>query len=478
VTLRPYQADLDARRRASRARRVCVQLPTGGGKSHLIREAARGRALLLGHAEWLIDQLHALVGGRVVKAGMPAPTGWPIVGMVQTVARRELPEAPEVIIPDESHHCVAGQWREVIGRYPEARVYGFTATPRRLDGLGLENAFDELICGPSYGELIADGWLKPFQVLSVPSGVDLTGARTRAGDYAREDVKLAVRRSTVFGDVVEHYLRHCRELGGHASFWPSIESAEHAAERFRARGIRCLPLHSGLPRVEVRARVAGLRTGVVDSLATVDMIGEGLDVPGLSSASLCRPTQSLTVYLQQAGRCNRGGRGVARVLDHVANWQRHGLPDDDREWTLEGRVKRKAAPGVLPVWDCEACWTVNRSTCAACVRCGAPKPRVLVEAEERAAELEVISRADKGDIHELCATPAEYARFARAKGQRPEWGALKWAERLKRHAGDNPFLAAAGTVRPTLREFLSAAEACGLHSQQARAYGRGIGLRW
>jgi DNA repair protein RadD len=273
-----------------------------------------------------------------------------------------------------SHHCVAGQWREVIGRYPEARVYGFTATPRRLDGLGLDGAFDELICGPSYGELIADGWLKPFQVLSVPSGVDLTGARTRAGDYAREDVKLAVRRSTVFGDVVEHYLRHCRELGGHASFWPSIESAEHAAERFRARGIRCLPLHSGLPRVEVRARVAGLRTGVVDSLATVDMIGEGLDVPGLSSASLCRPTQSLTVYLQQAGRCNRGGRGVARVMDHVANWQRHGLPDDDREWTLEGRVKRKAAPGVLPVWDCEACWTVNRSTCATCYG-AAPRSR-------------------------------------------------------------------------------------------------------
>jgi DNA repair protein RadD len=467
VTLRPYQLDLETRRLAAVSRRVLIQSPTGSGKSVLIREAARGgnRVLVLVHAEWLLDQLAALLpGSHVLKAG-GAWGGWTTVAMVQTAARRDIPE-PDIIICDEAHHAVSGQWRAVLDRYPEARIFAYSATPRRLDGLGLDGLFDELICGPSYGELIADGWLKPFQVLSIPSGVDLTG------------VKLAVRRSTVFGDVVEHYLRHCRELGGHASFWPSIESAEHAAERFRARGIRCLPLHSALPRVEVRARVAGLRTGVVDSLATVDMIGEGLDVPGLSSVSLCRPTQSLTVYLQQSGRCNRGGRGVARVMDHVANWQRHGLPDDDREWTLEGRVKRKAAPGVLPVWDCEACWAVNRSTCATCSRCGAPKPRVLVEAEERAAELEVILRADKGDIHELCGTPAEYARFARTKGQRPEWAALKWAERLKRHANDNPFLAAAGTVRPTLREFLSAAEACGLHSQQARAYGRAVGLRW
>lgn len=476
MTLRPYQLELDQRRRESPARRICMQLPTGAGKSHLIRQAVAGSksALVLAHAEYLVDQLHALCGGTVLKAGGNWQ-GWPCVAMVQTAARRDLP-APDVIVVDEAHHSVGPTYAELLARWPGARVLGFTATPQRLDGLGLGLQFDELLCGPGYGELIADGWLKPFQVLSIPSDVDLSGVRTRMGEYAREDLKHAVRRSSLYGDVVEHYLRHAQGLGGHASFWPSIDCAERAAERFRAQGVRCRTLHSKLPRVEIGSRLAALRCGHLDSLATVDMIGEGLDVPGLSSVSLCRPTQSLTVFLQQAGRCNRGGRGTAIVLDHVANWRRHGLPDDDREWTLEGRVRRRAASGSIPVWDCGACWAVNRSTSATCARCGAPKPRQLIELEERAAELEAIGRADIGDVHGLCSTPEEYARFAKLHGKRLTWAAWQWSTRDKTAKDDNPWLAAAGEVRPTRREFLQACEACGVHSVQARESAKMRGL--
>ena len=453
MRLRPYQWELDRQRRASSARRVCIQLPTGAGKSVLIREAIGPRTLVLAHAEWLIDQLHALCGGWTLKAGGQWH-GWPTIGMVQTAARRELPE-PLTVIVDEAHHTPGATYKELLARWPQARLFGFTATPQRLDGLGLD--FDELICGPSYRELIEQGWLKPFQVLSIPSGVELTGVRVRAGEYAREDVKQAIRHSRIFGDVVEHYLRHAR--GGHASFWPSIDTAEHAAEQFRARGVRCQTLHSKLPRAEVGARLAALRTGALDSLATVDMIGEGLDVPGLSAVSLCRPTASLTVYLQQSGRCNRGGSGVAVVLDHVGNWLRHGLPADDREWTLEGRLKTKRKIGELSVWVCEECWAVNQGP--ECERCGAAKPRHLVLLEERAAELEVITRASLDDIHALCGTPSEYVRFAKLHGKLPSWAAYQWTQRGKQ--GGNLWLAAAGEVRPTRREFLEACELCGVH---------------
>jgi DNA repair protein RadD len=471
VSLRPYQFDLDARRRASRAQRIVVQLPTGGGKSRLIEASAResDRLLVLAHAEWLVDQLAELVPGQVIKAG-GKPTARTIIGMVQTIANRDLPP-PDKIIVDEFHHAVSPTYRRILERYPAARVEGYTATPQRLDDQGLDSVADELLCGPQYGELIAGSWLKPFEVYSVPSGVDMSDARTQAGDYRHDDIKHALRRSTIFGDVLANY-----PGPGHASFWPSIEAAEACAERFQAAGIKCWALHSKLPRETVRDLVKGLRSGAVESLASCSMIGEGLDVPGLSSVSLCRPTKSLTVFLQQAGRCNRGGPGVAKVIDHVANWQRHGLPDDDRTWTLQGRVRRKAEAGTLPVWTCPECYAVMRSTDTVC-RCGAAKPRVVVELEERAAELELITRAKLDDIHALCETPEDYVRFAESKGKKATWAAYQWTQRP---SGDsvNPFLIAAGSVRPSHEEYVSAALLCGVPFVAAREAAKALRLRW
>jgi DNA repair protein RadD len=474
--LRPYQYDLAVCRQTSAARRIVVQLPTGAGKSLLIEDSAAegGRLLVLAHAEWLVDQLAVRIPGQVLKAGGQHDGSRTVIGMVQTVANRDLP-APDKIIVDEFHHAVSPTYRKILDRYPDAIVEGYTATPQRLDGQGLESVADELICGPGYGELIDDRWLKPFEVYSIPSGVDMEGAATRAGDFAQEDIKHALRRSTIFGDAVGYYLSHCRDLGGHASFWPSIEAAEAAAERFQAAGVRCHALHSKLPRDEVRALVDGLRSGSVESLASVGMIGEGLDVPGLSSVSLCRPTKSLTVYLQQSGRCNRGGEGVARVMDHVLNHHRLGLPDDDREWTLQGRIKRKAEAGSVPVWVCPECWRTNRSIMTACP-CGAPKPRVVVEMEQRAAELELITRASLGDIHEMCSTPEEYAAFAAAKGKKATWAAYQYATRPS--AGTNVWLMAAGEIRPSRDEYLRAAQLCGVHSIVAREAAKAMRLRW
>jgi hypothetical protein len=232
-----------------------------------------------------------------------------------------------------------------------------------------------------------------------------------------------------------------------------------------------------MPRHIVRTFIESFRAGNVESLATVGLIGEGLDVPGLASVSLCRPTKSLTVYLQQSGRCNRGGEGVARIMDHVANWQRHGLPDDDREWTLEGRVKRRAAPGTLSIWTCPDCWRVNRSITPECAGCGCPKPRDVVRLEEQAAELELITRSAVGDVHSVCTTPEQYRRFASIHGKQPTWAAYQWWVSQNRASTENAFLAAAGQLRPTEQEYLQAARECDVHQVQARVYARLIGLR-
>lgn len=457
MSLRPYQEQMDARRRASSARAILTQMPTGSGKSHLIERAAADfrSVMLLAHAEHLIDQLAALVPGQIIKAGVQYDGSPRIVGMVQTVVRRpEIPE-PEAIILDEAHHAASGTVRKILERYPNARLFGYTATPARLDRQGLGDIFDELLIGPSYRELINAGYLKPFEVYGLPSDIDTASMRMRAGEFAAEDVANAFRRSTIWGDAVDHYRDICRGRGGHLSFWPSVEAARHAADRFRAAGITCVSIDGTMPREAIRAALDGLRNGTVDSIANCSLISEGLNVPGVASVSMCRPTASLSMYLQMGGRANRGGEGAALILDHVGNYTRHGLPDDDRTWSLHSGVRRREAADACPVWVCPECYRTNRSLTVACA-CGAAKPRHIVELEERAARLELITRAHTENIHDVCSTPEEYAEFAKLRGKRATWAALQWCKRPS-GAERNVWLIASEGVRVSRREYMRVA---------------------
>ena len=82
-------------------------------------------------------------------------------------------------------------------------------------------------------------------------------------------------------------------------------------------------------------------------LSNVDLFGEGFDVPDCEAVLLLRPTQSLTLHVQQSMRSMRTDPNhpdkVAIIIDHVGNYIRHGLPDQDREWTLKARKRRMAA---------------------------------------------------------------------------------------------------------------------------------------
>jgi superfamily II DNA or RNA helicase len=103
------------------------------------------------------------------------------------------------------------------------------------------------------------------------------------------------------------------------------------------------------------------------------IVSEGFDLPAIEAAILLRPTQSLSLYLQQVGRALRvlPGKPCAYILDHVGNVLRHGLPDDEREWSLDGAKKRRkneVAP--VSVMRCHVCYAMFRSG-AYCPQCGA-----------------------------------------------------------------------------------------------------------
>jgi superfamily II DNA or RNA helicase len=228
ITLRPFQAlDIVRMRRsyAAGAARICYCLPTGGGKtivfSFIVASATRRarRVLILGHREEITAQISAALSAMGVSHGMIAPgypaTIWPVqVASVATFARRLDPAAfPfDLIVVDEAHHATAASWRAIIAAYPEAKVLGVTATPVRLDGKGLDDIFDCMIVGPDVTTLTEKGFLVPAITFTPMRLPNLAQIRTRAGDYALDQLSAKMSERSLIERAVQDYLQRCPVL--------------------------------------------------------------------------------------------------------------------------------------------------------------------------------------------------------------------------------------------------------------------------
>lgn len=472
IILRDYQQQAADEIRAAFARACRAPLlvsPTGSGKTVLFsyiadQAAAKGkRVLILVHRRELLRQSSRTLESFGVKhglisAGMSVFEGVPVqVASVQTLVRRmgRMRWSPDLIIVDEAHHATGKTtWGKVLAAYPKARILGVTATPERLDGQGLGHDvggfFDALVMGPTVADLTARGFLSPAVVYAPQNRIDLSAVHTRGGDYAQGEVAEAMDKPTITGDAVAHYRRHCHGQPGIA-FCASIAHAEHVAEAFSAAGYRAASVDGGMDATSRAARIDDLGAGRLDVLTSCDIISEGTDVPVVAAAILLRPTQSLSLSLQQMGRVLRPfpGKTHATILDHVGNCFRHGLPDDDREWSLDGKAKRKkSAQDTAHVRQCENCYSVHRPA-PACPKCGFIYPVRSREIDQVAGELAEIKRddAEREKIAVQRAAKREQTRarsledlvaLGRARGYKnpAAWASHVWGARRQREAAE------------------------------------------
>jgi len=414
VTLRPYQQQAVAEIRGAYqagCRRALFVLPTGGGKTvvftHIAERAAmRGsRICILVHRQELVDQssrsLHAIgCNHGVIAAGYRQDLSHTVqVASVQTLARR-LHQIPagffQLLIVDEAHHAVAGTWAKVLEHHQGGHVLGVTATPERLDGRGLGDQFETLIEGPDAGWLTEQGFLVPARVFA-PPGIDLSAVRRFDTAKGRHDSDEILRQGQAMGDAVSHYRRTIEpEHNGTAiAFCCSVAHADALATAFNDQGIAAARLDGAMDRGERRRMINDLGAGVLKVITSCDIISEGTDIPSVTGAILLRPTDSLGLHLQQVGRVLRPapGKRWAIVNDHVGNSLRHGLPTDQREWSLEGRTKRgkRATSEALPVKVCDSCFSTLPSAEPVCPICGfvfpPPARRELVTVDGTLQEL-------------------------------------------------------------------------------------------
>lgn len=385
-TLHPYQEDMIAgARSALRSHNsILLQSPTGSGKTVLAstmlgRASDKGlRAFFICHRAELIEQTARTfdeVGisyGLIAAGERPDPFQPVQICSIQTLARRyDKVAPPNLVVWDECHHLGAKSWATVHGYYSDAKHVGLTATPERLDGRGLEAQFSSMVKGPTVAWLIKHGYLADYD-LYAPSKPDLTKIHTKMGDYAGNELATIMDTGTITGDAIKHYQR--LTPGKQAVvFAVSIKHSQHIAEQFKANGISAAHIDGTTKRPERKDIIARFRTGAVRVLCNVDIVGEGFDLPAMQVAILLRPTQSTGLYLQQVGRPLRvkPDGSKATILDHAGNAMRHGLPDEDREWTLEGhkrKGKKKKQEQSVFIRQCPVCYYVHKPlpTCPGC----------------------------------------------------------------------------------------------------------------
>jgi DNA repair protein RadD len=455
--LRPYQADAVAQLRAAyssgkRAPLFC--LPTGGGKtfvfSYVAQNAvARGkRVCILVHRQELLLQASRSLTAIGVKHGLIAPghvqNREPVqIASVQTLGRRiaKMRYSFDLIIVDEAHHAVAGTWKRLIEAMPEARVLGVTATPVRSDGKGLSDVFDDLVIGPSVPTLIDMGFLVRPVVYAPPTAIDLSGVRRKGGDYDQRELATRMDKPTITGDAVSHYSKHSPGKPAIA-FCASVAHAQHVAQQFKAAGFSARSIDGSMLDTERRQAVADLGSGQLNVLTSCDIVSEGTDIPVVETAILLRPTQSLGLYLQQVGRALRPapGKDRALILDHVGNCLRHGLPDDQREWTLDGlprsaRAANDNEPDVT-VKQCEVCFAVFKPSLV-CPQCGhvhAAKAREIRETEGELQEVDpALLRAQQKREVGQARTLEALIEVAKRRGYKIGWAHQIWRARQSKH---------------------------------------------
>jgi superfamily II DNA or RNA helicase len=191
----------------------------------------------------------------------------------------------------------------VINAYPEAKIIGMTATPCRRDGRGLGNVFTDLVLAPGVEELIEQKHLVGTRVFSWD--VDLKGVRTSKGDYVESELEARMNTDKLVGDIISH---HQRLAKGRKTvlFASGVGHSIHLAREFQAAGVRAEHLDGSTPIEERESILRRLSSGDLEVVSNCMVLTEGWDQPDVSCLVLARPTKSLGLYLQMAGRRLRG----------------------------------------------------------------------------------------------------------------------------------------------------------------------------
>ena len=395
--LRNYQIDLYNRSRQAllSCRGVCIVAPCRSGKSYIMLEIVRhamikhSSVLILAHRNILLEQHRRLIteGARIESVFTEV---------------RHLGEHGKVdlIIIDEAHLSGCESYQKVCSYYSNAKIVGFTATPARLDGKPL-NLFQQIIEGISADELINCGFVAPYDLYAPKMDIDLSSVGMSGNDFNNSELGEVMSDRKIYGDIVANYLKYAGNRKAIA-YCVNVRHALEMRDLFNSNGIPAVEIDASSSDSDREKALSDFSSGKYKTLCNCNLISEGITLPEADCCLLLRPTQSLTLYIQQSNRCLTPRKGKkAVIIDYVGNCFAHGMPTESHEWSLTGDVKtpnRTREQDVL-VRICGNCYRAYPASVGRiCPYCNHDNGKTKKEIEqEKEAELERITDIKKKD---------------------------------------------------------------------------------
>lgn len=327
---------------------VMVQMPTGTGKTHLLasviydwlEEAEHKSVWIVAHRRELVEQIEE----TVARYGITPKDGIVKVLSIQWLSRHfndMKDERPSLIVIDEAHHALAGTYKELWRHYPEAKKLGMTATPCRLNRKGFTDLFEVLITSDGIADFIKQGWLSPFDYVSIRSNsedqrlIDGLEKRGADGDFQVKEMDKVLNRRPSIERLYESVRQYAHGKKG-IVYAVSISHARNITSYYKEHGMNAVAIDSKTPAKLRKEMVEDFRQGKIKVLVNVDVLrgirlsGRGVRADGSADPFACQiPTASRTGTAQDGWQGNvyadrqRGAVPSVRVTDRLPGLASH-----------------------------------------------------------------------------------------------------------------------------------------------------------
>lgn len=306
------------------------------------------------------------------------------------------------VLVHNCHHIKAPSFLTVQQAYASAHHVGLTATPERADRSPLGDVFDRMVVVATVRELTDDGFLVPCEVWAPPQS-----------------------KTQLAADAADAYLEHGENKRA-IVFCANVTHAKEVADKLRAASVSAEYVDGTMPTRERDEALARFASGQTQVITNCSLISEGFDVPACKCVVIARGCDSVAMYLQAVGRALRpeSSGESALVLDLRGAVHKHGMPDADRAYSLDGEAI-SGGDKVQPVKQCKKCGAVFKPAIV-CPRCGASAP-LPVSPEVRRETLQRISEAHTEDQRRDYWNRLKAE--AKARGFKPGWAFFRFKAR-------------------------------------------------
>lgn len=364
---------------------VCAVLPCRSGKSYIMKEICdnaekkHSNVLILTHRRLLLKQHSELI--KNVRFETPFKESHHLGEY----------EQPDLIIIDEAHISGAESYRKICDYYKCKKVL-FTATAKRMDNKPLQ--CDYIINGISADELIEQGHVSDYDLYAPKLNIDLSKVSMSGADFNNEQLGETMCDRKIYGDIIKYY----KELANgrqSIAYCVNIKHSKSICQLFNNNGIAACHMDASTSEAERERLMNDYRAGKYTILCNCNLISEGITLPECDCCLLLRPTQSETLYIQQACRClTPAPNKRAIIIDYVGNVYTHGMPTEKREYSLTHNTKIRNSsrePDVI-VRECKNCLRVYKGNVPICPYCGYDNGKTKKQIEEdKKAELERVT---------------------------------------------------------------------------------------